>query len=156
MTAVSKNVCFDVLDDIVDNYNNILYRITGVEPIDVKSDSHAGYNINSNGNDPKFKVGDHLRILKYKTILKDILQIGLKKFLLLAKLKIQVHGLMWLVIYMVHSEKELQETNYKEFKIKKIIKKKMLNYLHNRKDMILLLIVGLVKWTLYKNASILS
>ena len=48
---------------------------------------------------PKFKVGDHVRISKYEIfLLKDILQIGPKKFLLLAKLKMQFHGLMLLVI----------------------------------------------------------
>ena len=50
-------------------------------------------------NDPKFKVNDHVRISKYKNILlKAILQIGLKKSLLLKKLKIQFHGHMLLMI----------------------------------------------------------
>ena len=66
---------------------------------DVKSDSYAEYNVDSNEKNSKFKVGDHVRISKYENILlKDILQIGLKTFLLLAKLKIQFHGLMLLVI----------------------------------------------------------
>ena len=70
-----------------------------MKPIDVKSDSYAHYNVDSNEKDPKFKVGDHVRISKYKNIFaKDILQIGWKKFLLLAKLKIQFHGLMLLII----------------------------------------------------------
>ena len=56
-----------------------------------------------NDNDPKFKVGDHLRISKYKNfLLKVILQIDLKKFLLLKKLKIQFHGHMSLMILMVN------------------------------------------------------
>ena len=47
-------------------------------------DSYAEYNENFNKKDPKFKVGDHVRISKYKNILlKDMLQIGQKKFLLL-------------------------------------------------------------------------
>ena len=40
MTAVSKNVYFDVLNDIVDKYNNTLHRTTEMKPIDVKSDSY--------------------------------------------------------------------------------------------------------------------
>ena len=36
--------------------------------IDVKSDSYAECNADSNGKDPKFKVGDHVKILKYKII----------------------------------------------------------------------------------------
>ena len=52
--------------------------------------------------DPKFKVSDHVRISKCKNILlKDILQIGQNKFLLLATLKIQFLGLMLLMIRMV-------------------------------------------------------
>ena len=37
MTAVSKNVYVDVLDDIVDNNNNTHHRIIKMKPIDVKN-----------------------------------------------------------------------------------------------------------------------
>ena len=37
-----------------------------MKPIDVTSDSYAEYNVNSNEKDPKFKVGDHIRISEYK------------------------------------------------------------------------------------------
>ena len=37
-----------------------------MKPIDVTSDSNAEYNVNSNEKDPKLKVGDHIRISKYK------------------------------------------------------------------------------------------
>ena len=53
MTAVSKNICFNVLNDIVDKYNNT-YIIIKMKPIDVKPDSYAGYNVDSNEKDPKF------------------------------------------------------------------------------------------------------
>ena len=62
ITAVSKNVYFDVLDDIVNKYSNTVHRSIKMKPIDVKSDSYAEYNKDSNENDPKFKVGDHVRI----------------------------------------------------------------------------------------------
>ena len=39
-----------------------------MKPIDVKSNSYADYNVDSNKKDPKFHVGDHLRISKYKNI----------------------------------------------------------------------------------------
>ena len=68
MTAVSKNVDFDVLDDIVDRYNNTVHRSIKMKPIDVTSDSYAEYNEDSNVTKPKFKVGDHVRISKYKNI----------------------------------------------------------------------------------------
>ena len=60
MTAISKNVDFDVLDDIVDEFNNTYHRTIKMKPIDVKSDSFAEYNEESNEKDPKFKVGDHV------------------------------------------------------------------------------------------------
>ena len=98
MTAISKNVHFDVLDDIINKYNNTVHRTIKVKSIDVTPDSYAEYNEDSNEKDPKFKVGDLVRISKYKNILlKDTLKIGQKKFLLLVKLKIQFRGLMLLV-----------------------------------------------------------
>ena len=68
MTAVSKNVCFDVLDDIDNKYNNTIHRTIKMKPIDVTFDSYAEYNEDSNKNDPKFKAGDRVRISKYKNI----------------------------------------------------------------------------------------
>ena len=44
MTANSKNVYFDVLDDIVDKYNNTYHKTIKTKPIDIKSDSFAEYN----------------------------------------------------------------------------------------------------------------
>ena len=68
MTAVSKNVCFDLLDDFVNKYNNTVHRTIKMKPIDVTSDSYAEYNEDSHEKDPKFKVGDRVRISKYKNI----------------------------------------------------------------------------------------
>ena len=48
MTAVSKNVYFYVLDDIVNKYNNTVHRTIKMKPIDVTSDSHAQHNEDSN------------------------------------------------------------------------------------------------------------
>ena len=39
-----------------------------MKPIEVKSNSYAEYNVDSDEKDPKFKVGDHVRISKYKSI----------------------------------------------------------------------------------------
>ena len=38
MTAISKNIHFDVLDDIVNKYNNAVRRTIKMKPIDVTSD----------------------------------------------------------------------------------------------------------------------
>ena len=48
MTAISKNICFDALDDIANKYNNTVYRTIKMNPIDVTSDSFAKYNEDSN------------------------------------------------------------------------------------------------------------
>ena len=80
-----------------------------MKPIEVTGDFYVEPNkdsmklhsmeLHSNKKGPKFKVGDHVRISKYKNfLLKDILQNGQKKFLLLIKLKIQFLRLMLLVI----------------------------------------------------------
>ena len=44
MAAISKNVYFDFLDDILDKPNNTYHRIIKMKPGDVKSDSFAEYN----------------------------------------------------------------------------------------------------------------
>ena len=44
MTTISKNVYFDVLNDIVDEYNNTYHKTIRMNPIDVKSDSFVEYN----------------------------------------------------------------------------------------------------------------
>ena len=68
MTAISKNIYVDVLDDIVNKYNNMVHKTIKMKPIDVTDDFFAEYNEESNKKDPKFKVGDHVRISKYKNI----------------------------------------------------------------------------------------
>ena len=57
-----------VLDDIVNKYYNRVLRTIKMKPIDVTSDSYAEYNEDSNEKQPKFNVGDHVRISKYKNI----------------------------------------------------------------------------------------
>ena len=85
MTAISKNVYFDVLNDIVDQYNNTYHKTIKMKPIDVKNYSFAEYNQESNKKDPKFKIGDHVRILKYEIIFSKGYAPNVKKFLLLKK-----------------------------------------------------------------------
>ena len=61
MTAISKNVYFDVLDDIVNKYNNTVHKTIKMKPTDVTDDSFAEYN-------EDFNKKDHARISKYKNI----------------------------------------------------------------------------------------
>ena len=53
-TALSKNVCIDKLDDIVNEYNNTYDKTIKMKPVDVKSGTYLEYNVNSNDRDPKF------------------------------------------------------------------------------------------------------
>ena len=68
MTAISKNVYFDVLEDIVHNYNNTVHKTIEMKPIDVTNDSYAENDENFNERDSKFKIDDNVRISKYKNI----------------------------------------------------------------------------------------
>ena len=97
MTSISKNVYIDKLDDIVNEYNDTYRTIIKMKPIDVKDNTYINTDKEINNKDPKFKVGDRVRISKYKNIFAT-LQIGLKKYLLLKKLKILFRGLTLLMI----------------------------------------------------------
>ena len=68
MTSVSKNVYIDKLDDIVDEYNNKHHRTIKMKPVDVKGNTYFDFKKEINDNNTKFKVGDHVRISKYKNI----------------------------------------------------------------------------------------
>ena len=56
MADDKKNVYFNVLDHIVNKYNNTVHRTIKMKPVDVTSDSYAKYNENSNETKPRFKV----------------------------------------------------------------------------------------------------
>ena len=98
MTAISKNVYFDVLDDIVNKYNNTFHRSIKTKPIDVWMIILPNTMKILIKKILNLKLVTMLEFQNIKTfLLKDILQIGQKKFLLLVKLKIQFLGLMLLV-----------------------------------------------------------
>ena len=58
----------DKLDDIVNGYNSTYHRTIKMKPVDVKSNTYIDSNKEVNDKDPKFKVGDHVRISKCKII----------------------------------------------------------------------------------------
>ena len=68
MTLVLKNVYIDKLDDIVGEYNNTYHRTINMKLIDVKDNTYIDFKEEVNKKDPKFRVGDHVRIAKYKNI----------------------------------------------------------------------------------------
>ena len=53
-----------------------------MKPVDVKDNAYINFSKEVNDKDPKFNVGDHVRISKYKNIFaEETHQIGLKRFL---------------------------------------------------------------------------
>ena len=68
MTSVSKNVYIDKLDDIAGGYNNTYHRTIQTKLVDVKDNTYIDFKKEVNDEDPKFKIGDHVRISKYKNI----------------------------------------------------------------------------------------
>ena len=131
MTAVSKNVYFDMLNDIVNKYNNMVHRTTRMKPIDLISDSYAEYNEDFNETKPKPKVGDRVRISKYKNIFaKGYTQNWSEEVFVISKIKDTVP---WTYVIgdlngepIVGSfyEKELQKTSQEKFRIEKVLKRK--------------------------------
>ena len=130
MTAVSKNVYFDVLDDIVSKYNNTVHRSIKMKPIDVTSDSYAKYNEDSNVTKPKFKTGDHVRSSKYKNIFaKGFTQNWSEDVFVVSKIKDKVP---WTYVITdlngeIFYEKKIffcKKTNQKEFRLENVLKRK--------------------------------
>ena len=67
MTTTGKNVYYDVLDDVVNEYNNTKHSTIKMKPIDAKSNKRVCID-EHNGKDSRFKVGDRVRISRYKNI----------------------------------------------------------------------------------------
>ena len=125
-------------------------------PIDVTSDSYAEYNEYSNEKDPKFKVGDHVRISKYKKFFaKGYTQNWSEEVFVVSKIKNTVPRTYVISDLNRESitgsfyEKELQKTIQEKFRIEKVLEK-VINCMSNGKDMIIHLIVGLIKKILNK------
>ena len=68
MTATGKNVYYNVLDDVLNKYNNTKHSTIKMNPIDVGDNNKRVYIDEHNEKDSKFKVGDRVRISRYKNI----------------------------------------------------------------------------------------
>ena len=68
MTSISKHVYIDKLNDIVHKYNNTYHGTIKMKPVDVKSNTYIESSKEINNKDPKFEIGDTVRILDYKNI----------------------------------------------------------------------------------------
>ena len=131
MTSVSKNAYIDKLDDIVDEYNNTYHATIKMKPIDVKDNTYINTGKKVNDKDPKFKVGDHVNISKYKNIFaKGYTPNWSGEVFVIKEVKntvpwtYAINDLNSEEITGTFYEKELQKTNQEEFRIEKVIKKK--------------------------------
>ena len=66
ITSVSKNVYIHKLDDIVNKYSNTYQSTIKMKPVDVKSSTYVNSSKEINNKNRKFKVGNNVRISKYK------------------------------------------------------------------------------------------
>ena len=131
MTSISKNVYIDKLDDIVNEYNNAYPTTIEMKPTDVKDNTYINTDKETNDKDPKFKVGDRVRISKYKNIFaKGYTPNWSEEVFVIEKVK---NTVLW--TYVINDlngeeimgtfyEKELQKKNQEEFRIEKVIKRK--------------------------------
>ena len=131
MTTISKNVYIDVLNDIVNRYNNTVHKTVKMKPIDVRNDSYAEYNEDFNKKGPQFKVNDHVRISKYKNIFAEgYVPNWSEEVFIVNKIKITVpwtytiNDLNGEKVIGTFYEKESQKTNQKKFRIEEILKRK--------------------------------
>ena len=131
MTSISKNVCIDKLDDIVKKYNNTYHKSIKMKLVDVKDNTYIGFKKEVNDKNPKFKVGDHVRISKYKNIFaKGYTPNWSEEVFVIKKVK---NTVPWTYVINYFNgeeingtfyEKELQKSNQHEFRVEKVIKRK--------------------------------
>ena len=107
MTSISKNLYVDKLDDIVNKYNNTYHCTIKIKPVDVKSNTYI------NDEDPKFKIGDIVRISKYKNIFgKGFVPDWSEEVFVFKKVKNTVPW-TYVISDLKGKEKEFQKTNQK-------------------------------------------
>ena len=132
MTSISKNLYIDKLDDSVKKYNNTYHTSIKMKSVDVKDNTYISFKKEVNDKNPKFKVGDHVRISKYKNIFaKGYMPNWSEEIFIIKKIKNAVpwthvlNDLNGEEIIGNFYENELQKTNQKEFRIEKILNKKV-------------------------------
>ena len=115
MTSISKN-------EYINIDNSTYHRTIKMKPVDVKPRMYVDFNKENNKEDPKFKVGNHVRILKYKNIFaKGYVPNWSEEVFGIKKVKDTVPWTYFLVIL---AEKKLLE-RFAEKNCKKQIKKSL-------------------------------
>ena len=131
MTSISKNVYIDKLDDIVRKCDSTYHTSIKMRPVDVKDNTYIDFKKEVNDKNPKFKIGDHVRISKYKNIFaKGYVSNWSEEIFIIKKVKNTVpwtyviNDLNGEEIIGTFYENELQKTDQKKFRIEKVLKKK--------------------------------
>ena len=130
MISISKNVYIDKLGDKVKKYNNTYHINIKMKYVNIKSKTHINLNKENNYKDPKFKVGDYVRISKCKNIFPKVyVPDWSKEVFVIKKVKNAVY---WTCLTEYLNEEqiigtfyknELQKTNQKKKKIIKMDRK---------------------------------
>ena len=68
MITVSKKVYNKKLGEIVHKYNNKYHRTVNMKPVNVQLGTYIDYSVAHNDKDPKFNIGDHVIVSRYKNI----------------------------------------------------------------------------------------
>ena len=124
LNSKSKNVYIDQLNDIVNEYNNIYHTTLKMKPLDVKENTYINTDKDTNDKNPKFKVGDPIRISKYKNIFaKSYTPNWCEEVFVIERVKntvpwtYAINDLNGEEIMETLYEKVLQKTNQEEFRI---------------------------------------
>ena len=145
MTSVSKNVYIDKLDDILNEYNHTYRRTIKMKSVDVKDNTYIEFSKKVNGKDPKFKVGDRVRISKQKNIFaKRYTPNSSEEVFVITKFKNTVSQKY------VINDLNGEEIVNKNLEYEKQLRKKVINCMSNGKVMIVHLTAGLTKKVLIK------
>ena len=124
MSSISKNVYINKLDDIVNEYNNTYHRTINIKNVDVKDNTYIYFKKEVNDKNPKIKVGDHGRVLKWYTPNWSSEVFVIKKVENTIPWTYVINETNGKEIIGTFHEKELQKTSQQEFRVEKVIKRK--------------------------------
>ena len=123
----------DKLNYIGDECNNTYDRAIKMKPVDVMSGTFIDFDAENNDKDRKFKVDGHVRISKYKSIFpkgdtpswsEEVFET--KRLKTLYRRHMYLNGQKSIETF---SKNLLQKANQPEFRIEKVIKKKVVIYM---------------------------
>ena len=120
MASVSKIVCIHEFDDIVNKYYKTCHRTIKIKPADVNSNTYIDSKKEVNNKEPKFKIGDIVRVPKYKNIFAkgcNANQIGSNKLKKLCRETYIINNLNGKKTVRTFSEKNYKKQIKKQFRI---------------------------------------